>query len=252
MTTTTEEHWLSAKAIKENIRQLFTLEYYKEGLTGWTNQSYVLLLVGVLFLSVTALSHQITFDVVLSWVASLLSFSCVLAISNGKIINGLLGGVSAILIGIVAVNVGNPSDFIMQMTYFVILDLPIVLFGSQWSNKKIKGKLDKKGWGVIAISFAVSFIALYSMDSFLLNTPRPVLDAFAASIGITGAMLMLNKYSAQYYFWTLQGVVSVVLWGVTAYQGDGNWVLFANYMLFILNDLIGLFNSPWSVARKTN
>lgn len=251
MTTTTEEHWLSAKAIKENIRQLFTLEYYKEGLIGWTRQSYMLLTFGIAFLTITALSHSLTWEIVLSWVASLLSFSCVLAISNGKTINGLLGGASAILIGFVAIHQGNPSDFIMQTVYFFVLDLPIILFGGQWGNAEIKGKLDNKGWLIIFATFVMSFTALYFMDASFLNTPRPLIDALAASIGITGATLMLGKYSAQYYFWFLQGAFSVVLWGITAAQGDGNWVLFANYMLFILNDLIGLFNSPWSRARKS-
>lgn len=236
--------------VKDNLKQLFTLKYYKEGFSGWTKGSYVLLAVGIAFLTITGLIHGITETVVLSWVASLLSFSCVLAISNGKIINGVLGGVSAILISIVALQSGNPSDMIMQIVYFLVLDMPIILFGNVWAGTKIKGKLDKQGWLIILFVFLISFGLLYSMDAYLLNTPRPLLDAFAASIGITGAGLMLGKYSAQYYFWTAQGVLSVILWGVTAYQGDGNWVLFANYMLFILNDIIGLFASPWAKARK--
>lgn len=246
----TETQTFSLKSVWHNIKQLFTLDYYKKGFSGWTKESYILLAFGVTFLTITGLVHGVNEQVILSWVASLLSFSCVLAISNGRIINGLLGGISAILITIVALQSGNPSDAIMQGVYFIVLDAPIILFGNVWANTKIKGHMDKKGWAIAILTFLVSFTLLYFMDASLLHTPRPILDAFAASIGITGAALMLGKYSAQYYLWTAQGILSVILWGVTAYQGDGNWVLFANYMLFILNDIIGLFASPWAQARK--
>lgn len=45
-------------------------------------------------------------------------------------------------------------------------------------------------------------------------------------------------FREQYYFWTVQGILSIILWGVTAFQGDANLTLFLTYILYLTNDLL--------------
>lgn len=81
-------------------------------------------------------------------------------------------------------------------------------------------------------------------------SPRPVIDAFSAAVGFTGAALMLRKYSSQYVLWSIQGITSVLLWFMTAQQDGANWVLFATYVLYLGNDVLGLFFSRWRMFNK--
>jgi nicotinamide mononucleotide transporter len=249
MTTTTEEHWLSAKAIKENIRQLFTLEYYKEGLTGWTKKSYIWLAIGLMVIIGTGISHGYSTMNLIGVLGGVIGFTCTLAITNNKRLNGLLGFVSAILISIVAWSAHNNADIFMQVGYLIALDIPVILFGTAWNNRKIRS-MDKMGWTILIGTFVVMYAFLFFIDTQVLVSPRPFIDAFSAAIGFTGAALMLGKYSAQYVMWFTQGVTSVILWYITAQQGDANWVLFATYMLYIGNDVLGLFFSPWRMFNK--
>lgn len=234
-----------AHHILDNIKALFTWEYYKEGLSGWTNISRVWLVVGIIILLVTGIPHGLDPINIVSVIGGVIGFTCTLAITNNKRLNGLLGFVSAFMISYVAFHGGNYADIFMQMGYVLALDIPVILFGMGWQNKKIKA-MDKNGWLILIGGVVVMFGLLYFVDTQIFTSPRPVIDAFSAAVGFTGAFLMLAKYSSQYWMWTLQGLTSITLWGFTAMQGDASWVLFMVYVLYLGNDVLGLFFSPWS------
>lgn len=234
--------------IKHNIKSLFTLDYYKEGFSGWTRQSRVWWVIGIIVLLTTGFAHGFDSMTIISVIGGLIGFSCTLAITNNRKLNGILGFVSAILISYVAFHAGNYADIFMQSGYVIFLDIPVILFGMAWQNKKIK-TMDKQGWLILIIGLLAMFGLLYFIDTHVFVSPRPVIDAFSAAVGFTGAFLMLGKYSSQYWMWTIQGGMSILLWGVTAFQGDANFVLFMTYILYMGNDILGLFFSPWS-ARK--
>ena len=46
--------------------------------------------------------------------------------------------------------------------------------------------------------------------------------------------------------------MSVILWGITAAQGDANAVLFVTYILYLSNDMIAFFdkNISWFHHNK--
>ncbi|CAK1233874.1 nicotinamide riboside transporter PnuC [Fructobacillus tropaeoli] len=235
--------------VKTNMKQIFTWSYYKEGFSGWDKQSYIWLEIGLVVILATGFPHGLETLSILSMIGGAIGFACTLAITANKRINGLLGFISAILISIVAFHSKNYSDIVMQMVYVVSLDLNFMFFGNAWQNRKIKA-MNTNGWLLALVTFVVAFFLLFMMDTHLLISPRPWLDAFTAAIGVTGAALTIAKFHSQYWMWTLQGLMSVTLWGVTALQGDANWVLFATYILYLGNDVIGLFFSPWSRATK--
>ncbi|MDD9139204.1 nicotinamide mononucleotide transporter [Fructobacillus sp. CRL 2054] len=249
MEENTTKNGFTWSEVKENMKQIFTWSYYKEGFSGWDRSSYVWLAVGLVVIVSTGLAHGLNYLSVMSMLGGAIGFTCTLAITANRRINGLLGFISAVLISIVAFHSKNYSDIVMQMIYLITLDLNFMFFGNAWQNRKIK-VMDNHGWVLAAVTAVVAFILLYAMDTTVLISPRPVIDALSATIGITGAVLTISKYRSQYWMWTLQGIMSVTLWGLTALQGDANWVLFATYILYLGNDVLGLFFSPWARAMK--
>lgn len=231
----------------ENITKLFTINYYKEQMSGWHKQSYILLTVGLIFLAVIGFQDGVNTLAVTSTLAGMLGFTCTLAITEGKPLNGILGFVSALLLCYVAMVTGNYSDILMQGAYIVLLDIPIII-GSwkEFKPRKLQGvhKLQTLGF------FLVTFGLLYGLDTLILSSPRPFIDALAATIGFTGAYLCVRQFSAQYYFWFTQGLMSIVLWLVTAMQGHAVWVLFFTYMLYLANNIIAFTVSAWFKKDK--
>ena len=218
---------------------IFKLNWYINQIRGWSFKTYLLLMLGIGTIIGTTVASPIDQISLLTMVAAILGFTCTLAITNARQINGILGLTSAAIYIIVSVYAQNYANVILQGVYIVILDLPVLLLPS-WSKdteKHIHG-LTLIKWHLTIIFFAVVLVLLYLLDTKLFTSPRPLIDATAGAIGITGSLLCMLHFREQYYFWTIQGILSIILWGVTAFQGDANLTLFLTYILYLTNDLL--------------
>lgn len=226
--------------------RVFNLHWYKDQMSGWARSSYILLAFGILFLLVTGLYGNFTTLGITSTIAGIIGFTCTLSITNGKPINGILGFVSAIMLIYVASVTGNFSDVVMQAAYIFLLDIPVVL-NKTWNNgeslkpRRLTGKYI---WQTM-LTFVVFWGLTYGLDTIILTSPRPIIDSLSATLGLTGAILTVRRFRSTYYFWLAQGLMSVVLWSVTAMSGHPVWVLFFTYCLYILNDIVAFTSSKW-------
>ena len=218
---------------------IFKLKWYINQMRGWSFKTYLLLMLGIGIIIGTTVASPIDQISLLTMIAAILGFTCTLAITNARQINGILGLISATIYIIVSVYAQNYANVILQGVYIVILDLPVLLLPS-WSKdteKHIHG-LTLIKWLLTIIFFAMVLVLLYLLDTKLFTSPRPLIDATAGAIGITGSLLCTLHFREQYYFWTIQGILSIILWGVTAFQGDANLTLFLTYILYLINDLL--------------
>lgn len=218
---------------------IFKLKWYINQMRGWSFKTYLLLMLGIGIIIGTTVASPIDQISLLTMIAAILGFTCTLAITNARQINGILGLISATIYIIVSVYAQNYANVILQGVYIVILDLPVLLLPS-WSKdteKHIHG-LTLIKWLLTIIFFAMVLVLLYLLDTKLFTSPRPLIDATAGAIGITGSLLCMLHFREQYYFWTIQGILSIILWGVTAFQGDANLTLFLTYILYLINDLL--------------
>ena len=119
------------------------------------------------------------------------------------------------------------------------MDLPVLLLPSWTKNaeKHVQG-LSMSKWFMTLLFFGIILFSLYFMDTKIFISPRSLIDAMAGAIGITGSLLCTLHFREQYYFWSIQGILSIILWGVTAFQGDANLTLFLTYILYLTNDLL--------------
>ena len=233
---------------------VFKPSWYVEQMKGWTTRSYGLLLIGIgLIVGMTIGGGAFNPVTMATMFAGVLGFTCTLSITNTKPLNGVLGLVSALIYIVVAVQAKNYNDVLLQAIYILLLDLPVLLMPS-WAkdvDKKVRF-LHERGrgltnWVLVIVFFVVLTGILYYSDTHIFISPRPWIDSIAASIGITGAVLTTLRFSESYYCWTIQGLMSVILWGVTAAQGDANFVLFVTYILYLTNDMLAFFdkNVSW-------
>ena len=219
--------------------EIFKLRWYIEQMRGWSFKTYLLLMLKIGIIVGTTVAAPVTQISLLTMVAAILGFTCTLAITNARQINGILGLISSAIYIIVSIYAKNYANVILQAIYILLLDLPVLMLPS-WSKdteKHIHG-LTLIKWLLTIIFFAVVLVLLYLLDTKIFTSPRPLIDATAGAIGITGSLLCTLHFREQYYFWTIQGVLSIILWGVTAFQGDANLTLFLTYILYLINDLL--------------
>lgn len=232
---------------------VFKPSWYVDQMKGWSIRSYFLLILGVgLIVGMTIGGGQFNTVTIATLFAGVLGFTCTLSITNAKPLNGVLGLVSALIYIFVAIQAKNFNDVLLQTIYIITLDLPVLLMPS-WAkdvDKKVRFLHEKgkglRNWGFTILFFVLVLAVLYYSDTHWFISPRPWIDSIAATIGITGALLTTLRFSESYYCWTIQGVMSVILWGVTAFQGDANWVLFVTYLLYLSNDMIAFFDKDIS------
>jgi nicotinamide mononucleotide transporter len=232
--------------------------WYIEQMKGWTAASYSLLFLGIGIILGMTVAQPITRVALLTLAAGVLGFTTTVATTNARPVNGMFGLISAIIYIIVAVGAKNYNDVVLQATYIILLDIPILLLPS-WAkdvDKKVRFLAEEgkgiRNWILTGIFFIAVFGILYYSDTHIFISPRPITDSLAAAIGITGAMLTTLRFSESYICWTIQGIMSVVLWGITAFQGDANWVLFVTYLMYLANDGISFLDkgTPWFHHQK--
>jgi nicotinamide mononucleotide transporter len=228
---------------------IFEPKWYVNQMKGWSTRSYMLLLLGIgIIVGMTIGGGKFNTVTIATLFAGVLGFTCTLSITNAKPLNGVLGLVSALIYIFVAITAKNFNDVLLQTVYILTLDLPVLLMPSWAKNvdKKVRF-LHENGKGIrnwiLTILFFVAVLAiLYYSDTHWFISPRPWVDSIAATIGITGSLLTTLRFSESYYCWTVQGLMSITLWGLTAFQGDANWVLFVTYIMYLSNDLIAFFD----------
>lgn len=244
---------------KITLKDLFNPMWYVEQTKGWMWESYAIILVAIIgnaFISF-GMGHPITWVTYLTYVASILSIWCIGGIANARPVNGVGGLVSAFIYIIVALAAHNPADAILQFSYILILDLPVLLMPS-WSQnvaKKVRFiyetgiRGEKHGpsfwYGIAGFAFVASFVAAYLFEVFVLKSPRPIVDSLVLGSGLSGAILTTFRFGESGIMWFVQGLLQIILWGQTAWMGDANWVLFFTYALFMFNDFLLVYKSKW-------
>ena len=106
---------------------VFKPSWYVDQMKGWTFKSYMLLLFGlgtILGMTVASGINQLA---IFTLLAGMLGFTCTISITNAKPLNGVLGLVSALIYIVVAIQAKNYNDVMLQATYILLLDLPVLL-----------------------------------------------------------------------------------------------------------------------------
>lgn len=232
---------------------IFEPKWYVNQMKGWSTRSYMLLLLGIgLIVGMTIGGGKFNAVTIATLFAGVLGFTCTLSITNAKPLNGVLGLVSALIYIFVAIKAKNFNDVLLQTVYILTLDLPVLLMPS-WAkdvDKKVRFLHENgkgiRNWILTILFFVVVLAILYYSDTHWFISPRPWVDSIAATIGITGSLLTTLRFSESYFMWTIQGLMSITLWGLTAFQGDANFVLFVTYILYLCNDFIAFLDKDTS------
>ena len=89
---------------------IFKLKWYFNQMRGWSFKTYLLLMLGIGIIIGTTVASPIDQISLLTMIAAILGFTCTLAITNARQINGILGLISATIYIIVSVYAQNYAN----------------------------------------------------------------------------------------------------------------------------------------------
>lgn len=192
------------------------------------------------------LSAPITSISILTFIGTSLGVLCVVAINATRSINGWLGILSGICFIIIGFSAKNYLSIGEQLAYIATLDIP-VLCSVDW-NKDLASKIRHFGlkqWIVSLVFTALVWFTSMNIIGSLTNDPRPAVDALSFAICLTAGVICFMRYSNQYIWWLASGIIQIILWAITAKQGDASIGMLVNSSIYVLNDIFAFTLSPW-------
>lgn len=233
----------------ESWTRALNWKWYKHQMTGWSHQSYWLLAIGSLILTYTGLMLGVNPMSVLTTISSLLGWVCVLSIVENRAINGITAAIQVMLLVYVSIVTTNYSEIIMQLTYLVLLDIPVLFKWKDGDQSTISPTWKK--FGKSLIWFVSAWAILYIFDTQILVSQRPILDAATASLGVTGAILTVEKEDLSFVYWLGGSVASITLWIHTSLTSPHPmWVLALMYACYLGNNFNAILSPGNSWFKK--
>jgi len=140
------------------LTSVFNPKWYVEQMKGWTFSSYMLLMFGIGIIIGTTIVAPLTLWTILPMIAGVLGFTTTLSITNVRPLNGVFGLISAIIYIIVAAKAKNFADVVLQLSYIILLDIPVLVMPSWAKNvgQRVR-KLNLRNWGLVAVFFVVAY-----------------------------------------------------------------------------------------------
>lgn len=174
-------------------------------------------------------------------------------------INLLIGVVGMIYTG--SYGVGNSKwPFILGVLYvslytFICLENKVYLDALQnvilipiyiasfvkWGKENVTPKnLNKKHTILLFVSFPLVIFGLY-LISMLLKGNYSLLDSINTTCTLYAMLLGYYGLSINWAFWTVNNVVSAIIFGLALFTPTGSIAVFAMKLIFVINGLIGWY-----------
>ena len=223
----------------------------------WSKFSWLLVvansLIQTYIVTTSLMTAETTTQVVAAiagFLGGVLSVMCVIGIANRSSIQGYFGITSAIAIATSAILSHLYANAIEQLLIYIpFLDIPSILHPS-WSEKIIPRKFENINQWIKYIAFALVSWGVLAFIFSLTDDKLFITDSLTLAISLSASLIMLNRYSNQYYFWLAGNAVSIVLYIQALMQGTATASLAVSYTFFVINSTYGLFAWNKSVAEN--
>lgn len=208
-------------------------------------------LFGIGFQTALLVTAPITWQAVVTYLATVVGLGCTVFMMVGAPINGLLGLISVFGFIIVNLYAGHYWSVLDQLIFALAIDIPLMMKWRTWGqdfSAKVR-KLDVKGW----IGTAVIIVALWAIlwqVAIVLGDTQPIIDSFVLSVGATASTLCLLHYSDTYALWLIEDVFNILLWFYALKDGYSPAALpmLISTVMYTATAVYGQFFSVWHKA----
>lgn len=180
-------------------------------------------------------------------------------ISKDSLINILIGVAGGLYVAYYAI-FSTKYSFLLGVLYvslytFVCLENKVYLDALQnvilipiyiasfvkWGKENVTPKnLNKKHTILLFISFPLVIFGLY-LISMLLKGNYSLLDSINTTCTLYAMLLGYYGLSINWAFWTVNNVVSAIIFGLALFTPTGSIAVFAMKLIFVINGLIGWY-----------
>lgn len=215
----------------------------------WTKLDWIWLLIA----NVTVLGLGIYWhNSLIALISALTGVTSVIFISKQMIANYYVAAINVTLYALIAFNSKLYGDFMLNLFYY----LPMQFYGIYcWkkskdinNNKDVESKSLTYKQKILLIIITLIAIVLYSQVLKLLGGNIPFIDSMSTVLSIIAMILLVKGYLEQWYIWIIVNSVSIIMWAISLYQGNGEYATLLMWIIYLLNSIFGLYN--WKKSNK--
>lgn len=212
----------------------------------WNKLEYLWLIVCSVAIAMTSLLMGST---LIEFVSSVTGIIGAILVAKGKLSSYYWGFIATVLYAYISFTYKLYGETIMYTLLFTPMQL---IGGIMWSRKLkvssdgvnadvIKKWLTTKQRWYVGIGTLAS-IGIYAWSISLLKGYSPGLDSATAILSILATVLMMMRYSEQWWIWVIVNIVAVILWvqATIHHEGAGAAIL-AMWITYLLNSLYGVY-----------
>ncbi|UYL04341.1 nicotinamide riboside transporter [Klebsiella phage KP13-16] len=223
--------------------------YLKTTLTdfyGWSRLEYLWLFVCSVTIAATSVIMGAT---LVEFVSSVTGIIGAILVAKGKLSSYYWGFVATALYAYISFTYKMYGETIMYTLLFTPLQL---IGGILWSQKLklsedgqkadvVKKWLTTQQRLIVTVGILI-VIAAYAYGVSLLKGYSPGLDSATAILSVLATVLMVLRYSEQWYIWVIVNIVAVVLWiQATMHHEGGGAVVLVMWIAYLLNSVYGVY-----------
>lgn len=183
-------------------------------------------------------------------ISAMTGITCTVLISNKLVANYYFGIINAALYAYLSYQSRLYGDAMLNAFYY----LPMQFIGIyMWNkNKSDNGEIKSKSLTakhkIILVIASIIIIIVYSLFLKLLGGNIPLIDSASTVLSVIAMILMVKQYLEQWYLWIIVNTISIIMWAISLYQGNGEYATLLMWILYLLNSLYGLYK--WKKSNK--
>ena len=229
------------------------LNWFKNEMKGWTTIVWAMWAFGFGFQTSILVANPISWQAVVTYLATLVGLLCTCAMAMGKPINGLFGLVS--VVGFIVVNLYAKHywSVLDQLIFAMAIDIPLMMKWKTW-GQNFSAKVRKLGWLEWAFAIGAIIILWVVLRQFavILGDTQPVIDSFVLSVGATASVLCVLHYANTYTLWLVEDVFNILLWFYALKDGYSPAALpmLVSTIMYTATAVYGQWFSVWHKATR--
>lgn len=178
--------------------------------------------------------------------ASLTGMFCVVLTAKGRISSFYFGLINILTYSYVAYKSAYYGDVMLNMLFFLPTTfIGIINWRKNLSKEAVKtvivqrlSRQQKANWFLLSLAATV----VYGLFLHLINGTLPFIDSITTIFSIAATLLLINRYTFQWFFWIMVDVWSIVMWAYI-FLRDGNEIsVLVMWAAFLVNAIYGYFN----------
>lgn len=222
----------------------------KDEFSGWKRGEVIWLTVSIL--SVAACSFFFN-DTLYGIIAAVCGITASVLTGKGKISAYVIGGISRVIYGFIALKAAFYGEVMLNFFYFV----PMEFYGIYVWNKNMnaqtkevrKRSMNLKQLFILFITIAVLTTA-YGFVLKRIGGRLPFVDSLTNIISIIAMILTIKRYSQTWILWMIVNAVSILMWLVSFASGTGSAAVLMMWIIYFINSLIMFVKWTREIYKK--